>query len=255
MKERQSEINPTFLIKEDRWVISLARLADTSLTQHAFLILEGIEAGKATIYFMDFVGPRWLESLPNSEIGVTRFEKHEAFYADDEKNLLRLIYRGTKRMMVLQPDNQIASKQWYIDQDHAINLINAIEIESKGRSDRQSFNILGKDSVLTGASAFSSNKEKGHSCFSWAKEKLHSIGDSNIQVQGSDMVEFINKIAAITALTLTKTHRLSAETRENKNFYAGLWKNPLLIGGVVVLSAAVAVAATQNSKFPTCNFL
>jgi hypothetical protein len=218
MENRKSEINKTFVIKEEEWVISLARIANTLITQHAFIILEAIEEGEPTIYFMDFVGRSWPSSLPNSEIGVVRYEKCDKSSEQADKGL---IFCSSKKMMQLESGDKIASKQWYISKDDALELIKKIKAEKKEIEELRAplpFCILGQDSLLTQSSASSSSKEKGHSCFSWAKEKLHGIGDPSIKVEGSNSVEFVNKFAAITGLTVTTITRLTASSSTQNSF-------------------------------------
>lgn len=200
METRKSEINTTFVIKKEEWVISLVRKAD-SLSQHAFLVLEAIEQGKATIYFMDFIGRNWTTSLPNSDIGSVRYKSYS------EPQDKPLIFCCESKMMDLKQGSSISSRSWYINSDDALLLLQSIQAE---RGKEFPFNILGKQSILTASSATSSSKESGHNCFTWAREKLHSVKDDSIKVQGSNAVEFFNKIVAITGLNVTDVSYLTS---------------------------------------------
>lgn len=240
MKERKSQINETYIIREDKWVISLARkdnVISGIWTQHAFLVLEGIENGKPTIYFMDFVGEHWELSLPNSEIGRVRFVEingEEVDNCNPSKN--NLIFQCKSKMMNIITSDKIASKQWFINKDDALRLIHNVKSE-KNFEKKYPFSILGKQSVLTGSSAESSNKVRGHNCFTWAKEKLKA---ADIEVKGSDTVEWINNYACITGFTVNSPSWISSYSIFNTKCATAT--------AVIIGATAMCVALNYSKK-------
>jgi hypothetical protein len=240
--KRPSEINKTFIIKEEEWVISLARIANTSFTQHAFIIIEAIEDKKPSIYFIDFIGPHWLKSIPKNEIGEIRFHR----YGEENKAPEGLIFSCKRRMMKLNPGDYIGSKQWYISKDKALELIQLVQQE-KEQNIKIPFNILGNESSLAKSSAKVSNKKLGHSCFTWAKEKLHAINDPSIQIKSNTIGDFINidEIASITALTAKNVHQI------------GIGSNLSNLGifAFCVITPVAMALSDKNIKSLPCNIL
>src|ERR1700687_4568262 len=98
MKMRNSEINKTYEINEDKWALSLVRMTQGTHQQHAFFVLEGIQNGKAVTWFMDLVGPGMSVFLPNITNSKVRVEEFSAESEIDLKNS-PLLYRCKKRMM------------------------------------------------------------------------------------------------------------------------------------------------------------
>ena len=74
---KRSEIDPTRVITDQCWTVSLVRLPDRSNPQHAFIVLEGTAGRKSKIWFPDFVAAHWFDAVrPGTEDGnVTRHSK------------------------------------------------------------------------------------------------------------------------------------------------------------------------------------
>lgn len=193
--KRSSEIDKSYKIHEEQWVLTLARKTKGAHPQHAFLILEGIKNAQAVIYFMDLVGPKLAPFLPNIKDARIRVE---CFTANSKNELTDapLLFRCQEKMMDLREGDDISSLTRYITSENAEKLIKSI------REDQENppiFNIFGESSLLTGSSAYSSSRERGHNCFTYAKEKIENLG---IEIGSNESTYYINSIAAITSFTL-----------------------------------------------------
>lgn len=203
MRERKSEIDKTYVIDENKWVLTMARKTTGSHTQHTFLIVEGIQDGNAVVWFMDLVGPGMSVMLPNLQSSRIRIE---SFSAQTEAELKRdpLLFRCERRMMDVRHNDTIAEQHWYIDRESALKLIGNIT------SDQNSppiFNIIGKESFITGSSAKSSSKERGHNCFTYAREKIADLNIPEITVQCDRYAHCLDQIASVSSLTLKDPNR------------------------------------------------
>jgi hypothetical protein len=199
---RLSEINQTYKIISDNWVLSLARKLEGAHQQHAFFILEGIEDNKAVIWFMDLVGNPLLPNLQNAKIRIYTFSAE----SHNELKTTPLLYRCTRKMMDLTPNEQIACKTWYIAKEDAVNLISDIK---KDKDNPPKFNILGEGSLLTGSSAYSSSTDRGHNCFTYAKEKINNLNCESVKLTCENTAYCVSHVADITSLTLKSTTQTS----------------------------------------------
>ena len=227
----KSEIDASYVIKNEQWVISLVKKDNSFFEEHAFLILEGMgeEENAHKTWFFDFVGGAPGQLLPNAKFGRVRL--YEA--GDNSKTLL---FECPLRMMDLRSNDKIYCSTWYINADRALLLIESIKSE-KERTKKQQvpFCILGADSKLTTGSAKSSNKEIGHNCFTWAKKQLKSC---DINITPNSTAKWMNSnIISSTGLNLGKA------PSEYINF--SFFKKSL---AVVVAVAAVGAAGIYSLK-------
>jgi hypothetical protein len=203
MKQRQSEINKTRIITEEKWVISLARKADYLDNQHAFLILEGIKNNIPVIYFLEFVHKEWLNFWTraglNGPYGKIQYYCYpEGAQANISANLeTNLLFQCPFSTMKIKLENKLSSRQWPINKDKALNLVEKIKEEAK--SDAYPFNILGDESMFTASSAEISEKERGDNCFTWAKNQLASV---DIKITENNLVNFLNNFVSVTELNI-----------------------------------------------------
>lgn len=202
MRTRNSEINKAYEIIESKWVLTLTRKTQGAHPQHAFFILEGIEDEQAVVWFMDLVGPGMAAYLPNIKDANVRIETFKEPSEDDLK-IKPLVYRCGRKMMDLRERDTIAPLHWAISKEDAGRLIEAI---TKDKKNPPVFNIFGKESLITASSAQSSSKERGHNCFTYAKEKIRDLDVSMIKIECDSMAYCMEHIAGITSLTLKSTN-------------------------------------------------
>ncbi len=232
MKKRVSEIDETHVIDENKWVLTMARKTTGSHQQHTFLIVEGIQNDQAVTWFMDLVGPGMSVLLPNILDSRIRMEHYQE-QSEAELKSNPMIYRCDKRMMDLRPQDGIAEQHWYIDQEDALRLIQSI---NKDKEHPPVFNILGIKSVITSASAQSSSKEKGHNCFTYAREKIVSLKLPQIVIDCDNSAYYIEQVAGVSSLTLR-------DKRQNPRVFCPNYKTILAAGAVAAVASVAAVAA------------
>lgn len=242
MENRASEIDKTYVINANRWVLTMARKTNGSHQQHTFLIVEGIQYEKAVIWFMDLVGPGmsvWLPNVMDAHIRIEPFIANSKAEMKEES----LLFRCKKRMMDLKTGDKIAQQHWFIDQVDALKLIDAI---TKDKERPPVFNILGKDSVITGSSAKSSSKEKGHNCFTYAKEKINDLNVLEIKIVSDRSAYYIEQVVGISSLTLKGE-------KKNSALYCPSYKKILLAaatGGAVCIAALAIKSASSYYDSP-----
>ena len=241
MKIRKSEIDRVNEINEEQWVLTLARKTCGVHQQHAFFILEGIIDEKATIWFMDLVGTPLLPNLSQAKIRIRNF------YASSEEELSQspLLYRCSIKekgmyaeMMDLKAGDSIVranNKSWLIDKKNALMLVKNIEGDCL---DPPIFNIFGKSSKLTGSSAASSSKERGHNCFTYAKEKITELRMQAIKIEENKIAYYMDQFVALTSLTL--------RNNQHQPFYSNCCT--LFAGGAVLIGTLAIVGLHVFSK-------
>ena len=250
MKSRLSEVDSAHKITNDWWVLTLARKNSNVFQQHAFFMLEGIENEKAVIWFMDFRGN---PLKPNIKPGHTVVEK---IIADTEDDLLKtpLIFRSEergekKKMMDLKEGDSITCKIWPIKKEEALKLVGSI-VRDKERGPHQPiFCIFGKGSLLTGSSAYSSNKERGHNCFTYAKKKIEELKSTTVKIEPNPNAYYIEMLAEVTSLTLTRPVTLNPKNVEiNTSFttYCPYFSKKAVIGLATIAAAAICYHSFIN---------
>ena len=177
---KRSEVDPTRLITDECWTVSLVRLPDRSNSEHAFIVLEGKTGRKSKIWFADFVAVHWFDAVkPGTEEGKVRMESYESVAVADRTSSSRLLFKCQKRMMDVRASDRLLFCTWLIAKSGAENLIRMIEAQQKRPP---KYHILGDSSVLAGSSATSSSNSTGHNCFTFAKMMLRELNDTYIEL-------------------------------------------------------------------------
>ena len=172
---KRSEVDPTRVITDQCWAVSLVRLPDRSNPQHAFIVLEGKTGRKSKIWFTDFVAADWFDAIhPGTEEGIVRME-----YYDSEDSTSKLLFKCQKKMMDIRACDHLLYSTWLIAKTSAEYLIKTIEAEDKKPP---KFHLLGNNSVLAVSSATSSSNPMGHNCFTFAKKMLRDLNDQYIEL-------------------------------------------------------------------------
>jgi len=218
-KMKRSEIDNSRYSNEDNWVISIARLPDTSTPEHAFLILEGVEFGKAITYFMDFVrddnNPRdSRQHVPRLQgRGKVRIYNFDGEIDDD------IVNKCAIRMMDVKNNQKIIFMSWNITRDQANSIIYEAK---KDKNNPPLFHLLGQGNITVS----SSSSEDGYNCFSWARKKLLDLNEPVI-------IERMQP-DTIDRWVLAATHRYLPDSRYS------FWSSRT---GVAVAAAVISTAA------------
>lgn len=168
---KRSEIDPTRVITDECWTVSLVRLPDRPNPQHAFLVLEGKEGGKSKIWFADFVAVHWFDVLrPGTEEGNVRMDYH----SERVEGPTQLLFTCQKKMMNVRASDRLLFSTWQIIKSTAEKLVHMIEAQQEKPP---KYHMLGHNSLLAGSSATSSSNSTGHNCFTFAKMMLRDLND------------------------------------------------------------------------------
>ena len=173
---KRSEVDPSRIITEECWAISLVRLSDTTSGGHVFLVLEGKD-DKSKIWFADFVANNLTDTIRSGkkELGKVRIESHESAESGE------LLYRCTKTMMKIEKNSRLLYSTWSIPKSKADLLIANLK---KQQENSLQFSILGKN---------------GYNCFTFAKMNLHDLNDDYIQIPEDTVGKWIVSAAATRA--------------------------------------------------------
>ena len=187
---KRSDVDPTRVITEECWTVSLVRLPDRSNSEHAFIVLEGKTGRKSKIWFADFVAAHWFDAVkPGTEEGRVRLESYESVtVADLDRTGDRLLFKCQKRMMNVRASDRLLFSTWLIAKSAAENLIQMIEAQQEKPP---KYHILGDNSVLAGSSARSSSNPTGHNCFTFAKMVLRDLNDPYIELPDDGLETWI----------------------------------------------------------------
>ncbi|KAL9983536.1 hypothetical protein ACROYT_G005722 [Oculina patagonica] len=184
---KRSEVDPTRIITDQCWTVSLVRLPDRSNPQHAFIVLEGKTGRKSKIWFADFVAVHWFDVVrPGTEDGKVRMEYYDSEGVADPTS--RLLFKCQKRMMDVRASDRLLFSTWPIAKTTAEILIQMIEAQQKNPP---KYHMLGDNSVLAGSSAKSSSNTTGHNCFTFAKMMLRDLNDVYIELPDDGLETWI----------------------------------------------------------------
>jgi hypothetical protein len=182
---KRSEVDPSKIITNKYWAVSLVRKPNTLYCEHAFLVLEGKTNDKSMIWFADFVANNLTDfMLPGTRDGKVRMEQHESEIVDSQSDLL---YLCGKTMMEIAQGNRLLYSTWPIPDPAAQKLIENME---KQKHDPPKYNVLG-DTALAAGSATVTRNPTGHNCFTFAKMMLHDLNVEHIHVPGDEIDEWI----------------------------------------------------------------
>ena len=183
---KRSAIDPTRMISNDYWVISLVRLPDRGNSEHAFLVLEAKTGTTSKIWFIDFVAAQdadlFLPGIQDGKVRIEIFQSEEAASLSTE-----LLFQCRKTLMDVRRNDRLLYSSWPIPKPTAEVFLQNVE----ARQERPpKYNILG-DSMLAGSSATSSSKAIGHNCFTFAKKMLLDLNDPYIQLPADKIGEWV----------------------------------------------------------------
>lgn len=217
LTERRSEVDITRKVRENYWIVSLARKPDAKNALHAFIIIEGIQGGNAVLWFMDFISKSGIYTQAGFHAGRIRIRPYskpmtEYLSAPYES---RLIFSSTSEMLTLHPNEYLLATSWEVPSEHVIQLINSVKQKIDAK-DYPKFTIVGHDSVFGQSSAASqSEEEAGHNCFSWAKSILRELDEVKFsgKLNYSDIREWISEA---TSYLLKDTRPLAVANQRYK---------------------------------------
>jgi hypothetical protein len=182
-EKKRSEIDPTRIITNDYWVISLVRLPDTSTNEHTFLVLEGKTCNKSMIWFADFVANDTLDLLrPGIRSGKVRMHYHESEAVVDSSS--KLLFRCCASMMEISKGDRLLYSTWSIPKSTAKIFIQNIET---WRNKPPKFNSLGNTEMASSGSS----RFIGHNSFTFARIMLRNLNDEYIEIPQDTLGKWI----------------------------------------------------------------
>lgn len=174
--DKRSEVDPSRVITDDSWAVSLVRLPDRDRSQHVFIVLEGKQGRKSKIWFADFIAGKGKFDVvkPGTKEGKVRIDYHES-----EDPTSRLLFKCEKEMM-----NVRANDRWLYTTTNIPKATAKILLENLEKSKKKppKFHVAGNKSVVAIGSAASSSNTTGHNCFTFAKKMLDDLNDVNIKL-------------------------------------------------------------------------
>ena len=182
----RSEVDATRIITDDYWAISLVRLPDRSDSEHAFLVLEGMEGNTSKIWFADFVRNDTSDlALSGIRNGKVRMEEHgsDAVVGTSSK----LLFQCQRRMMDIRHGDQLLYSTWLISKYTAKNLIQNIKTQ---QNNPPKYNVLG-DTALARSKAAVKGKDTGHNCFTFARKMLRDLNDEYMKLPKDSLGDWI----------------------------------------------------------------
>ncbi len=183
---QRSEIDPSRIITNEYWAISLVRLPDRSNSEHAFLVLEGKTSTKSMIWFVDFVAREPFGLLcPGIRDGVVRIDYRELAREAGPSN--RLLFQCKKTLMNIKRGDRVLFSAWLIPKTAAEKLIQNIEMQERNPP---KYNIFG-NTALAGSSRSVSGKDPGHNCFTFARTMLCDLNEEYIVIPSNTLPSWI----------------------------------------------------------------
>ena len=186
IEKRRSEIDPTRIITNDHWAISLVRLPDSSNNEHAFLVLEGQSGNTLMIWFADFVANDALDLLrPGVRDGKVRIDYHQL--KKEPGSTAKLLFRCRKKLMEIRKGDRLLHSTWQIPKPTGEVLVRNLKTL---QDNPPKYNILG-NTMLAVTSATSSSNSTGHNCFTFSRMVLHDLHDDYIEIQENTLDTWI----------------------------------------------------------------
>lgn len=188
-KHKRSEVDPTRVITNGLWVVSLVRLPDRSNPEHAFIVLEGKTGRKSKIWFADFVAAQWFGSVePGTREGKVRMQSFESKAVADQTSDQLLLFECQRAMMDIKETDRWLYTTWSIAKSTAENLIQNIKAQQENPP---YYNVFGNKSVFAEGAAELTGNPTGHNCFTFAKKMLRDLNDPIIKLPGDDLKTWI----------------------------------------------------------------
>ena len=199
-QNKQSEIDPTRIIMDEYWVVSLVRIPDSSHSEHAFLVVEGKSGNKSMIWFADFVAKNPSDLLlQGMRDGQVRVDYHESNEGPDSSS--QLLFQGRRTMMKIQSAYRLLHSSWQIPKSTAETLIKKIEAQE---ANPPKYNILG-NSMLAAGCAMPCSNDTGHNCFTFARKMLLDLNDVCIKIPQGTLEKWI--YSATSRALVDKQHK------------------------------------------------
>lgn len=238
---KRSEVDPTRIIIDECWAVSLVRLPERSNPEHAFIVLEGKSGRRSKIWFADFVTTEWFGSVePGTGEGKVRMESFESRAVAGQTSDKPLLFKCERRMMDIRETDRWLYTTWAITKSTAENLIQNIKAQQQNPP---RFHICGNRSVLAeGAARFTGNPT-GHNCFTFAKKMLHDLNDSFIKLTKNDLSTWI---MSATSGYLVDRHQ---------TWYKKLSFPLMLLFALAVIVVAYFLFKTMNARDSLDNFI
>jgi|GEM_PF-2580360 len=145
----------------EHWAISVMRKPYGKNPDHAFLVIEGInQFGRGLLLRFDLVDN---EEKPGYALIVDK-----TFQNIDPKEMKTVFCKD------LMKQEKVYCKSWSITHTQALSLIQDIQ---QDKIKMIKYYVSGDKSIFV-----KSTSNDGHSCFTWAREKLHNLNDERIQL-------------------------------------------------------------------------
>ena len=222
---KYSSIDRSRPILDTIWVLSLVRKPGGTHAEHAFLILEGKQADRSVIWFMDLVGNPILPGMGNGKVRIV----HCSGELDEE-----LLFRCDRRMMDIRKGDRLLYASWNISSDKGKQLVNTV---TQAQAHPPKFNILGQRSLFAASTGASSSVATGHNCFTWAKSQLRDLNDPCIQLPMDDLQSWI----------FSATSRLLVDHQPPASFW---YQRPVAIAAMVGAAAVGGFVAGNPEVLP-----
>lgn len=186
---KRSEVDPTRVITDECWAVSLVRLPDRPNREHAFIVLEGKTGRRSKIWFADFVpAQRFGVVEPGTREGKVRMESFESVAVAGQTSDQPLLFKCQRIIMDIKETDRWLYTTWLIAKSTAENLIQNIKAQQQNPP---RFHILGNKSVFAEGAAELTGNPTGHNCFTFAKKMLHDLNDPFIQLPENDLRTWI----------------------------------------------------------------
>lgn len=189
---KRSEVDPTRVITDECWAVSLVRLPDRPNRlnrEHAFIVLEGKTGRRSKIWFADFVpAQRFGFVEPGTREGKVRMESFESVAVAGQTSDQPLLFKCQRIIMDIKETDRWLYTTWLIAKSTAENLIQNIKAQQQNPP---RFHLLGNRSVFAEGAAELTGNPTGHNCFTFAKKMLHDLNDPFIQLPENDLRTWI----------------------------------------------------------------
>jgi hypothetical protein len=168
--QRLSELgkftNNALYVNEDYYsVVSLVRDTKSRNSEHVFIIIEQIINGLSVMHFIDFVQDRG-----NPGKGKVRHFQSNAKITDS------LLFSCKLELMEIKNiDDLICTQQWQLTNIACNTLLSNIE-EDENKKEKIKYAAVGNQSIFVSSSA-----QKGHNCYTWAREKILATEDPSVK--------------------------------------------------------------------------
>lgn len=182
---KRSEVDPTRVITDECWAVSLVRPPDRSNPEHAFIVLEGKTGRRSKIWFADFVAAQRFGSVePGTREGKVRMESFESVAVAGQTSDQPLLFKCQRIIMDIKETDRWLYTTWTIAKSTAGYLIRNIKAQQQNPP---RFHLLGNRSMFAEGAAELTGNPTGHNCFTFAKKMFHDLNDPFIQLPENDL--------------------------------------------------------------------